>query len=51
MMPRENVRRLQAKVPLYEVSKLLGHSSLEMTQRYAHLSEDTLLEAAKMADL
>ncbi len=30
---------------LYEVSKVLGHSELKTTQRYAHLSQDTLLAA------
>jgi integrase len=31
---------------LYEVSKLLGHADTRTTQRYAHLNEETLLEAA-----
>jgi integrase len=44
-------RLVQAGVPLYEVSKLLGHSSLEMTQRYAHLDDESLLNAAKRAEL
>ena len=30
---------------LYEVTKVLGHSELKTTQRYAHLSQDTLLAA------
>lgn len=34
---------------LYEVQKLLGHSQTKTTQRYAHLSHDTLLEAASVA--
>ncbi|WP_022654185.1 site-specific integrase [Aquaspirillum serpens] len=34
---------------LYEVQKILGHSNLQMTQRYAHLSKETLLEAVDMA--
>jgi len=33
-------------VPLYSVSKLLGHSSQATTSRYAHLRNDTLREAA-----
>ena len=36
---------VQAGVPLYEVSKLLGHSSLAVTQRYAHLAPDHLRSA------
>ena len=30
---------------LYEVQQLLGHRSSTMTQRYAHLANDTLLAA------
>jgi integrase len=30
---------------LYEVQNILGHSQLSMTQRYAHLSQATLLDA------
>lgn len=37
---------VQKGFPLYTVAKLMGHSSLEMTQRYAHLSPDTVREAA-----
>jgi hypothetical protein len=29
-------------VSLYEVQTLLGHSSMQMTQRYAHLAPDLL---------
>lgn len=31
---------------LYEVQKLLGHTQVKTTQRYAHLSHETLLSAA-----
>ena len=31
---------------LYEVQKILGHTQVKTTQRYAHLSQDTLQEAA-----
>lgn len=34
---------------LYEVQKILGHAQLKTTQRYAHLSQETLLEAASAA--
>jgi len=34
---------------LYEVQRLLGHSQARTTQRYAHLSHDTLLEATNVA--
>jgi site-specific recombinase XerD len=29
-------------IPLYTVKELLGHASIEMTQRYAHLAPDYL---------
>jgi integrase len=34
---------------LYEVQKILGHTQIRTTQRYAHLSQETLLEAANAA--
>jgi integrase len=34
---------------LYEVQNLLGHSQLVTTQRYAHLSQETLLDATNAA--
>ena len=37
---------VQQGVPLYTVGKLLGHCSLEMTQRYAHLAPDDMKAAA-----
>ena len=33
---------------LYEVQKILGHTQVKTTQRYAHLSQDTLLDAANV---
>jgi integrase len=36
---------------LYEVQHILGHSQVKTTQRYAHLSQDTLLAAANSATL
>lgn len=35
---------------LYEVQKILGHTQIKTTQRYAHLSQDTLLDAANAAN-
>lgn len=43
-------RAVSAGVPLYTVSRLLGHSNPNMTARYAHLSPDTLREAAERAN-
>ena len=34
---------------LYEVQNLLGHTQVKTTQRYAHLSQDSLLNAADSA--
>ncbi len=33
---------------LYEVQKILGHTQIKTTQRYAHLSQDSLLSAANV---
>lgn len=38
------------KVELYTLQRLLTHSSPQMTQRYAHLRDETLMKAAKLAD-
>jgi len=37
---------VQIGTPLYTVSKLMGHSSIKMTERYAHLAPDTQRAAA-----
>ena len=34
---------------LYEVQKILGHTQVKTTQRYAHLSQETLIDAANAA--
>jgi len=34
-------------VPLYTISKLMGHTTITMTQRYAHLCPDSNREAAE----
>jgi len=36
---------------LYEVQHIPGHTQVKTTQRYAHLSQDTLLAAANAAAL
>ena len=33
---------------IYEVQKILGHTQIKTTQRYAHLSQGTLLDAANI---
>lgn len=37
---------VQKGTPLYTVAELMGHTSLEMTKRYAHLAPDTVRKAA-----
>jgi integrase len=34
---------------IYEVQKILGHTQIKTTQRYSHLSQETLLDAADAA--
>src|SRR5258708_5756010 len=41
---------VQAGVPLLKVSKLLGHSTIEMTERYAHLAPENLKAAVSVLD-
>ena len=36
---------------LYEVQKILGHSSHSVTERYAHLSSKSLMDAANSASV
>ena len=38
-------RLIQAGVDIYSISKLLGHSSIVMTQRYSHLDTSSLKTA------
>lgn len=40
---------VNAGCSIYDVQKLLGHSSVAMTQRYSHLSQERLLTAANAA--
>jgi site-specific recombinase XerD len=35
---------------LFQVSKLLGHSTIALTERYSHLRPDTLQAAVKVLD-
>jgi integrase len=41
-------RLVEAGVDLYRVKELLGHASIEQTQRYAHLSDDAKRAAVEM---
>jgi integrase len=43
-------RLVQRGVNLYEVQKLLGHSTITMTERYAHLRMDNLAKAVKVLE-
>jgi integrase len=38
---------VESGTDLYTVSKLIGHSTLKMTERYSHLGQDTLQNAVK----
>ena len=40
-------RLVEASTDLYAVSKLLGHSTIRMTERYSHLSPDKFKDAIK----
>ncbi len=40
---------VNAGCSLYEVQKILGHASVVMTQRYSHLSQESLLRAVSHA--
>jgi integrase len=42
---------VNAGCSLYEVQKLLGHASIAMTQRYSHLSQDSLMRAVSCAEV
>ena len=35
---------------IYDLQKMLGHSSLEMTQRYAHLAPEHLVAASNVVN-
>jgi hypothetical protein len=41
---------VQRRVSLYELKELLGHSSLTMVKRYAHLAPEHLRAAAAALD-
>jgi len=43
-------RLVNAGVDLYVVCKWLGHSSIQITERYAHLNPDKLVHAATMLE-
>lgn len=43
-------RLVQKGVSLYEVRDLLGHSSIKMTERYAHLAPSQMRSAVKLLD-
>ena len=47
---RHGRKRGAAGKPLKAVQELLGHSTIQMTMRYAHLAESTLLDAVEALD-
>ncbi len=47
---RARLGLVQCGVPLLEVAKLLGRSTIEMTERYAHLAPENLKAAVGVLD-
>lgn len=43
-------RLAQGGLPLYDLMHLMGHKSLEMVQRYAHLAPDYQKDAMRVLD-
>lgn len=41
---------VQSGVPLYEVKELLGHSTIKVTERYAHLAPENIRDAVAVLD-
>ena len=41
---------VQRRIPLYTVASLMGHSTIAMTERYAHLAPDGLREAVTVLE-
>jgi len=44
-------RMVMSGVDLYTLSEILGHHSITMTQRYAHLAPEHKLEAVRCLDI
>jgi integrase len=44
-------RLVNAGIDIYTIKEWLGHSSIQVTERYSHLSPDRLAHAAKMLDI
>jgi integrase len=43
-------RLAMAGVPLYTIKEAMGHHTIAMTERYAHLMPDTLREAMQVLE-
>ena len=44
-------RLAQRGIDIYKISTLLGHHSIEMTQRYAHHCSDSLKEGVQILEV